>query len=183
MRRSHLKDRSLHRATHRAELARLKWRFLVCAGAHPGQYPGCVCEYIGVGVCVSVYRCMYGCGCLCMCMYALMSVQIHVYVRVRGEVLVILGSCLSFWRQALSLTWNLPSPLLWLASKPSNRSSCLCLLSTGLTRACPVLGFLCNCGFGGSNSGRHACPPGILPCRLNYLLGLKDKCNLYFPPT
>ena len=166
------------------ELAFVYGCVYVCRCMYVGGY-FCMYVYIYISGCLCVYVCahMYGCGCLCMCMYALMSVQIHVYVRVRGEVLVILGSCLSFWRQALSLTWNLPSPLLWLASKPSNRSSCLCLLSTGLTRACPVLGFLCNCGFGGSNSGRHACPPGILPCRLNYLLGLKDKCNLYFPPT
>lgn len=61
---------------------------------------------------------MYECGCLCMCMYALMSVQIHVYGKVRGEAVVTLGSRLPFGGGALSLTWNLSSPLIWLASKP-----------------------------------------------------------------
>lgn len=153
------------------------------------------CVYVCVGVCMCrvfayVCVCIYISGCLCVyvCMHVWMCVfvNVHAYIYECTDSRVCDGqkrgsgdpwSYLPFWRQALSLTWSLSGPLIWLASKPW-RSSCLCRLSTGFPGACSDARFLCKCGFGGSSSGRHAHLAGILPCLLSYLPGLKDECNL-----
>jgi hypothetical protein len=85
--------------------------------------------------------------CVCMCVAAVL-VYVHMCACCGGPEsalsVILMVQSISFLRWGFSLSWNSSGRPNWLAREPQ-RSTCLCLPSSGIASMCHHAWFLCRC--------------------------------------